>query len=153
MTETRYIDIKHLKLLENNPRKISKDQMDKLKKSLDSDPLFLDARPVLVNQVDGNYFVYAGNQRVTAAKKLGWKQIKCHIDNDIPEETIKRRIIADNAHFGTWDFDILANEFDLPTLLDCGLTEDMLHLNLELDEPAKPKAKKLKECPNCGHSF
>ena len=68
MIET--IEIKKLKLLERNPRSITKAQLEKCKDSLMRDPDFLDQRPILVNVIDGVYHVYAGNMRVRAAKKL-----------------------------------------------------------------------------------
>lgn len=80
------IKIYKLSFLEKNPRKITSDQMQKLEQSLQNDPNFLDARPILVNKIGDKYQVYAGNQRVKAAKKLGWKSIKCHVEQEIPEE-------------------------------------------------------------------
>ena len=52
MKEIKYIDIKSLKLLERNPRKITKDAMTKLCESLIKDPNFLESRPVLVYEVE-----------------------------------------------------------------------------------------------------
>lgn len=118
------IQIKKLKLLESNPRRITKEQMDKLCRSIESDPNFLQCRPVLVNciQVDDMpiMHVYAGNQRVRAAKKLGHKEIPCLVEYDLDEDTVKKRIILDNKTFGEFDFDILANEYDIELLMDCG---------------------------------
>ncbi len=81
---TESFPIKHLTLLEGNPRKITSEQMKKLCKSIEQDPQFLWNRPVLVNKtciwpalIPGSnevlkridtYTVYAGNQRVRAAK-------------------------------------------------------------------------------------
>ena len=36
---------------------------------------------------------------------------------DSDEEIIKKRIVVDNSHYGFWDFEILANEFDVDLLL------------------------------------
>jgi len=118
------IPIKDLTLLDRNPRKITKDQFDKLCKSIQNDPSFLFNRPCLVNNKDNQLIVYAGNQRVLAAKKLGWKDIPCIIDIDLSEEIVKERIIKDNKHYGEFDFDILGNEWDLDVLLDSGFTAD-----------------------------
>jgi DNA modification methylase len=126
------IDIKKLTLLKNNPRKITKDEMDKLCESLKNDPNFFHNRPVLVNQdkIDAPLIVYAGNQRVLAAKKLKWKQVPCIIEKGLSEDLIKERIIKDNKHAGTWDYDILANEWELETLIDCGFTPEELELDI-----------------------
>lgn len=117
------IAIKDLVLLERNPRKITKEQLDKLCKSIESDPQFLFQRPVLVHKVNDKLEVYAGNQRVRAAKKLKWKTIPCSIEENLSPEIIKERIIKDNKTYGEFDFDMLANEWDTNLLLESGFTE------------------------------
>ena len=126
----QFVDIKKLTLLQNNPRKITKTEMDKLCDSLKKDPDFLQNRPVLINKINDVLNVYAGNQRVLAAKKLKWKQVPCIIENDLNEDIIKERIIKDNRHSGEWDYDILANEWEIDTLLECGFTEEELELKI-----------------------
>ena len=157
MTEIKSIPIDQLILLDRNPRKITDTQFRKLTKSMEEDPDFLQARPILVNHtLDGNYIVYAGNQRVRAAQKLGWKQIPCIIEEDLSDETMKARIAKDNKSFGEWDFDILSSDYDISELLACGFTEFELGLDAispgEGDLPEKKKKKK-KICPECGHEF
>ena len=148
------IEIKHLTLLEKNPRKISKKQFAKLCESLEDDPEFFGNRPCLVNAVGNTLTVYAGNQRVLAAKKLGWKLVPCIVEDDVPDDKVKDRIIRDNAHFGEWDWEELSNTYEIDELLDCGLTEKELHLDLsiyDVEEPEEAAEKKEeKKCPNCG---
>ncbi len=127
--------IRDLTLLERNPRRITKDQMEKLCKSLKSDPDFLQNRPVLVHEKDGQFNVYAGNQRVKAAKKLGWKTIPCIVESGLSEERIKERVLKDNKTFGEFDFDILANEWDVDMLLECGFNVDELVGSIQEIEP------------------
>lgn len=153
MPEIRMIEIKHLTLLKNNPRKIDKAQFKKLCDSLEEDPEFFGNRPCLVNVVDGVHHVYAGNQRVQAAKKLGWKLVPCIVEEDVPEDRIKSRIIKDNVSMGTFDWEELGNSYEIDELLLCGLTEKELHLDLSLDddEPEAPsKEKEAQKCPHCG---
>lgn len=151
------IPISKLKLLERNPRKITKDQMEKLCKSIESDPEFLNARPVLVNLTYSDdkpiYTVYAGNQRVRAAKKLKMKEIPCIVEQDIDEEKLKKRILLDNKTFGEFDFDILANEWDIEVLLDCGFNAEELigDLSNVSDDPrAEDDKEEGKVCDKCG---
>lgn len=120
MTQIEYIEIKKLALLKNNPRSISKEEFARLCNSLQEDKGFFDARPVLINRKDGELHVYAGNQRVRAAKKLEWDSVPCIIEDDVPDVVINKRIIIDNKHNGEWDYDILANSYDVDMLLDCG---------------------------------
>jgi ParB-like chromosome segregation protein Spo0J len=147
------VELKKLKLLDRNPRSISKIQMEKCKESLSKDPDFLTQRPILVNVVDGVYHVYAGNMRVRAAKKLGWKQILCNIDQELPDDLIKRRIILDNAHYGVNDDEILACDYDIDLLVDCGYTTESLLQDIgihdEDDEKSEELEKKIKHCPHC----
>jgi hypothetical protein len=42
-------------------------------------------------------------------------------ENDEDKETIKRRSILDNGAFGSWDYDMLANEWDDLPLSDWGV--------------------------------
>lgn len=158
MNQIQMIEIKKLKLMERNPRKITKGELEKLCESLTKDPGFLKNRPILVNQVDETLNVYAGNQRIQAAKKLKWKEVPCIIEQNLSEELIKERILKDNKHSGIWDYDILAGDYDLDILIECGFTPEELHLNLspeeiEPKEEDEEKDKKRKECPNCGHQL
>lgn len=153
------VDIKKLTLLENNPRKITKGQMDNLCKSIESDPGFLFNRPILVHDKDGILDVYAGNQRVRAAKKLKWKEIPCIIEKDLSAQIIKERIIKDNKTYGEFDFDILAGDYEIEMLLDCGFemkdlgaVDEKIQDNIEAKEKEE-KPKQLCMCPQCGCEF
>jgi len=151
---TELVNINKLKLLKRNPRTISKSQFEKLKISLTNDPNFLDHRPILINVINDEYHVYAGNQRVRAAKQLGWKQITCSIEHNLSDEQMKKRIILDNAHYGENDFDILANDFDIDLLLDCGYTDKDFDLDGSINDlkdsnDLDEKDTKIKLCPHC----
>lgn len=150
------LPISCLTFLERNPRNITTDQMAKLQKSLKEDPDYITCRPILVALIDGDHVVYAGNQRVRAAKKLGWKKIKCHIDDDLSEYKMQSRIIKDNKTYGFFDWEELGNTWDPNLLLDCGFKMEELHLDsFDPLDPKEPKEKpsKCKLCPNCGHDF
>jgi DNA modification methylase len=153
MNQIISIPLKNLTLLEKNPRKINAEQMAKLEKSLTDDPSFLERRPVLVNKVNDVHIVYAGNQRVRAAKKLKWKDIPCIVDENLSDDVMKDRVIKDNKTFGEFDFEMLANEFDIEKLLDAGFTPEELHIDIQdlgstdeeegelLEPPKDPKTK------------
>lgn len=144
------LPIKLLVLSEINPRTITKEEMEQLCKNLKEDTSFLLQRPVLVNLVDGVYHVYAGTQRVRAAKQLGWKEIYCSISENLEPELIKRRILLDNRHNGEWDWDMLANNWDEIELLEVGFDVHELELDEKPLDASDEKKKKKKECPNCG---
>lgn len=154
LTNVQFIDIKELNLSDGNPRKIDRNQFAKLCDSITEDPDFLLARPVLAQQIDGKIWVYAGNQRVRAAKKLGWKKIPCIIDSNVPEQLIKRRVVADNVHHGEWDFDILSGLYDPIELLSIGMLENDLHLDLGNDiKKIDDDENECNNCPECGQKL
>lgn len=150
MPETTRVPINKLEFLDQNPRKIERNQLEKLCDSLKSDPDFLENRPLLVNDTNGKLTVYAGNQRLRAAKKLGWKQVPCIVEKDIPEETLRRRIILDNVQHGEFDFDMLACLYEVDELLMLGLQESDLHINLPAidDTPVDSEPEK-EHCELC----
>jgi hypothetical protein len=123
------IDISILTLPNDNPRKITKNQFEKLCKSIKEDPDFLNKRPVLVNLVNGLHTVYAGSQRVRAAKKLGFKTIPCIVDFSLDGAIIKKRSIQDNVHHGEFDWDLLSALCDPAELLELGMTENDLKID------------------------
>lgn len=163
MAEIHLIDISKLTLLERNPRKISKDQFAKLCKSLQEDPDFFHNRPALVNLNEAKYKVYAGNQRILAAKKLKWKKVPCIIDVDLSDEVVKQRVVKDNQHYGTWDDDILSCDYEIETLIDSGFEHSYFtgFDNIETftapkdaDETLEEQKKsKMCTCPECGNQF
>src|SRR6185312_6189048 len=83
-------------------------------------------RPCLVSKRDGILTVYAGNQRVRAAKKLKLKEIPCIVEEFLTDEMIKERTIKDNKTYGEFDFDILANNYDIEMLVGCGFAAEEL---------------------------
>lgn len=153
MNQIQTFPISKLSLLDRNPRKITKSQFDSLCKSIQDDPDFLQRRPLLVNHFDDKYIVYAGNQRLRAAKKLKWKEIPCIIDESLDENVLKSRILKDNSHHGDWDWDELANSFDIDLLLSSGFTaDDLVGLTQDIeniDGEEKTKEEKVK-CELCG---
>ena len=82
-----------------NPRLIKDNRFKALCKSIESDPDFMELRPILATK-DGT--IYGGNMRYRAVKHLGWKTVPA-ILSDIPEKLAKERAIKDNSQFGEWD--------------------------------------------------
>lgn len=124
---------------ERNPRTIKKEAFEKLKKNIKEDPEFLECRPLCAYSKDGKYVVYAGNQRLQAIKQLGWKQAPVEVTDGLPERKLKKRILLDNHPSGEDDDDILASDFDLDLLEECGLDEILADLVQEIptDEEAE----------------
>lgn len=108
-----------------NPRIIKDDKFKKLVKSLEGFPEMMDKRPmVCVTDVDGKLFPLGGNMRLRAIQSLGLKEIPdswVTLADDWTEEKRKEFTIKDNASFGEWDWDALANEWDAVQLADWGV--------------------------------
>lgn len=127
MSDVRTVKLKFsdLVFMEDNPRIITRDKLERLAGRIKKDPTFFENRPCLVNYTGGQYVCYGGFQRSHAAAKiLKWKEVPCSVENDIPTELMRERAILDNTHDGDWDADVLANwEFDMPELRDMGVPE------------------------------
>ena len=124
--------IEKLKLNDQNPRHISQDKLEKLKKSINEFPEMMSLRPIIVNK---DYIVIGGNMRLTALLQLGYKEIPdewVKIGN-LQDEQQKRFIIADNVGFGEWDWETLSNKWDVADLEKWGLDIPNFETNEELE--------------------
>lgn len=107
-----------------NPRQWTRSDIDRTVESLKRDPDFTEDRPVEVVPHEGKLLVFCGNLRSTAAKELKWDEIDAILyipETDEDKETVRRRTILDNGQFGSWDYDMLANEWDDLPLCDMGV--------------------------------
>lgn len=108
--------------LPKNPRKWDREDLDRLKRSIEETPELMEARGLIVVEHEGKYVVLGGNMRYAAVKALGWKEATAHI---IPEgttlQTLKEIVLKDNGQFGSWDYDELANNWDDLPLNDWGV--------------------------------
>jgi ParB-like chromosome segregation protein Spo0J len=112
------VDISEIKPNPKNPRIIRNDKFRKLVKSIQEFPEMLDIRPIVV---DSNMIVLGGNMRLKACKEAGLKEVPILVADNLTPEQQAEFIIKDNVGFGEWDWDILANEWDVKTLNDWGL--------------------------------
>ena len=98
-----------LVFLKNNPRTRTGVGLSKMAADIERDPSFYENRPTLVNLVDGQFRVYAGDLRAHAAHDvLGWPLIPCNVEADVPPELMRSRAILDNTHREGWDADKLS---------------------------------------------
>jgi DNA modification methylase len=102
----------------SNPRIIKDDKFKKLVKSIKEFPEMLELRPIVV---DGNMVVLGGNMRLKACIAAGLKEVPIIVADQLTDSQKGEFIIKDNVGFGEWDWDLLANEWDVETLEDWGL--------------------------------
>lgn len=103
-----------------NPRKMSPKQIADLTKSLKKFDL------VEIPAIDTNNKIIAGHQRVAVLQLLGRgaEMIDCRIPSrPLTEEEYKTYLLTSNAVHGDWDYEMLAEYFDVDTLIEAGLDE------------------------------
>ena len=113
--------LKDIKPNPNNPRVLRDDKFQKLKQSIQEFPKMLSLRPMVI---DENNVVLGGNMRLRALQELGFTDVDetwVKRSSDLTEEEKKRFIIADNVAFGEWDWDTLANDWEVVDLEAWGL--------------------------------
>lgn len=132
LIETKKID--ELTPAPYNPRKITKIELERLKRSLSE---FGYVEPVIWNKATG--YVVGGHQRLKALKELGIEEVECVVI-DVPEDKEKALNIALNKISGDWDsdkvfeilddldnnkFDITLTGFEMADLEDFRFNDDI----------------------------
>ena len=116
--DIQVVKIKDIKSNPNNPRVIKDDKFHKLCESIKAFPKMLELRPIVVND---DMVVLGGNMRLKALKHLGLTEAPVIKASELTEEQQRQFIIKDNAGFGEWDWDMLANEWDVQELEQWGI--------------------------------
>jgi ParB-like chromosome segregation protein Spo0J len=104
-----------------NPRIIKDENFKSLVNSIREFPKMMKLRPIVI---DNEKMVLGGDKRYKALKELKYKDIPddwVKYADDLTEEEKKRFIILDNLNSGSWDWDMLANEWNEELLADWGL--------------------------------
>ena len=131
------VKISEVKPNPKNPRIIKDGKFQKLVKSIQEFPDMLNKRPLVVfTDVDNKYVVLGGNMRLKACKEIGLKEIPIIVADEWTEEQKHEFLIKDNVGFGEWDWDSLANEWDVEKLEDWGLD---LPVDLSVQEELEAK--------------
>ena len=131
------IKITEVKVNPNNPRIIKDDKFKKLVQSIKDFPEMLNLRPIVVN---ADMVVLGGNMRLKACKEAGLKEVPIIKAEDLTEDQQREFIIKDNVGFGEWEWDEIANNWDVEQL-------DAWGLDLPIDLEA---IKETKDIPDTG---
>lgn len=144
------VDIRTVKENKKNPRYIRDNKFKKLVKSIKDFPEMLEYRPIIV---DENMTILGGNMRYKAAKAAGLFEIYIDVVKDWTDKQKEQFIIKDNVGFGDWDWDLLANEWDVKDLNDWGLNlPEFEPNNIEINE-AVEVSNEGDKCPECGRKL
>lgn len=143
--------------LPGNPRDITSDKLEKLKKDLQEYPEMLKLRGLLVYPFGDKYVIIGGNMRYRAMQELGFTTAPCIvIPKEATVEQLKAYTILDNSGFGKWNWDMLANEWDAQQLTEWGVDLPIMENEIDIDEffneeDEKNEGKKKPIiCPHCG---
>ena len=151
---TKKVKLSQIKLNPDNPRQISKIQMERLVKSLQEFPEMLDIREIVC---DEGMITLGGNMRLRALREAGAKECNAKIVTGLTDEQKREFVIKDNAAFGEFDWDALANSWDDLPLADWGVGlpeewgSDIPEDNKDIDENAMAETEN--ECPKCGFKW
>lgn len=150
------VKVKDIKEYEKNPRQISKEQLKLLEDGIKKFGLI--DKPILNKDLT----LIGGHQRLKVLKRLKIKSVECWVaDEELSEKEFEQLCIQLNKATGDWNYDVLANEWEVGDLLDWGFTEDELFGTVkkiedeENDEEEGKENNKQKStiCPSCGHEF
>lgn len=126
-----------------NPRVIKDKKFKKLVKSIEENPEMLDLREILVFPLGDKFIVIGGNMRLEAVKKLGYKDVPCKVlPVETPAENLRAYILRDNASYGEWDFDELANCWDIDELEMADIEITHIDVNALDDNFVLPEGEK-----------
>ena len=101
-----------------NPRTIKEGKFKKLVNSIQEFPEMLELRPIVVSK---DMEILGGNMRYQACKEVGLKEVYIIKADKLTDKQIEEFIVKDNVGFGEWDWDVLANDWDINELEEWGL--------------------------------
>lgn len=130
------LKITDIKTNPNNPRLIKDDKFKKLVQSLKDFPEMADVREIVVNK---DHVVLGGNMRLKAMQEAGWTEAPVKVV-DWSQDKQDEFVVKDNASFGEWDWDELANQYEVAELIEWGVDlPDSLLPEAEIEEDEAPE--------------
>ena len=132
---TKKVHISKIQENKKTPRVIKGYKFEKLVKSIKDFPKMMELRPIIVNEQN---IILGGNMRYKAAVEAGLKEVFIVQAKDLTEKQQEEFIIKDNSSFGEWDWDLLANEWEVKELSEWGLDLPKIYF----DEDKEPDIDK-----------
>jgi DNA modification methylase len=105
-----------------NPRRMTEKQTEELRKSLEKFNL------AEIPAINTDNKIVAGHMRVAALQLLGRgsEEIDVRVPNrPLTEKEYKEYLLRSNQNRGDWDWDLLANNFDIDELIGAGFDEEL----------------------------
>ena len=130
--ETEYMPLSYLKVNPKNPRKINEESLIRLMNSIQENPDFFEARPIVASRQDDGYLlILGGHQRYLAAMKLGLDEVPVTVMDNLTEDREDEILLLDNHSSGSYDTEKLKKL--QPQLLD------KIGIKAPLEKPKSPK--------------
>lgn len=116
---------------DRNPRSLTKEEAKQLKKSIKQFGVI--DKPVITNEG----VIIGGHQRINVLREMKLKHVECWIcdDETMTAEEIDELNIRLNKNTGSWDWDKLANEWDVNLLCEWGFDPE------EFEDPLPKESK------------
>lgn len=136
------VRISDIKPNPDNPRVIKDAAFKKLVQSIKDFPEMIEAREIVVNQ---DMMILGGNMRYRALQEAGVKEVPVKIV-DWSEDKQREFVIKDNVSGGEWDYDMLANQYEIEELEAWGLElPEMIDSEIKDDDDLELQEKKVIE--------
>ena len=101
--EIVYRNLSAIKPNPKNPRKGTKEAVEKLAESIKENPKFFEARPILLSDRTGELVIIGGERRSEAAALLKMETVPTILLSGLSESQEDEILIKDNTHAGVWD--------------------------------------------------
>lgn len=127
--------VKDLKPNPENPRIITEEDFNRLKRKIKRQGF----RSTIMLDNDG--VILGGNQRYNALMSLGYQDMKIPVMIPLFKMTEKERqeaIITDNISDGSWNNEMLANQYNINDLLEWGMDTDWIAQPPDPENPEQP---------------
>lgn len=117
-----------------NPRRISDEDFELLKKSIQDSPEMKNLDEVKVFPYKGNFIAISGNHRLRAYKELNWQNVLCKIlPKDTPKEKLQEYIMKENMQYASND-PYKLQSWDKDQLQGWGVDVPTMESNIDIDE-------------------
>lgn len=145
---TDNVTIRDLKEYEHNPRRMTKAKFQKLVASVSQDGYH---QRILV---DTDNTIIGGHSRKAALMAAGYKPSDAievlKAQRKLTEEEFKRLNIRDNLGYGDFDYEILANHFDMENLIELGMDVNLFPPLEPLVDIIEKPIEMHEKCEVCG---
>lgn len=124
-----------------NPRRITDEAFELLKKSIDESPEMKELDEVKVYPYNGKYIAIGGNHRTRAYKELGWKKILCKVlPEDTPKVKLREYIMKENMQYAQND-PYKLQSWGKDELEDWGVDVPVMQSDLNINEFFKEESE------------